>query len=112
MALTLGRLITIAAAAPELLADADAAAPELRRLAALLVEGADLMKAPALKKLAERVQRLAADLKIGEDLPAVVPVLTPMKAVKIAAGNPSPAQQALFSDEERALFERASASYS
>lgn len=92
--LSIGRLITIASAAPTVLAEADEAGPSLRKLTAMGVESAKLMKDPALLKLAMTVQKLIADLDLGGVVPPEE-VVTPKEAIqRIAEGNISPAEQA------------------
>lgn len=96
MATTIGRFITIATAAPQLLAKADKAGPSLRRLAALGVEIADLLKDPAMKDLVETVQKLITALDLGGDISAAE-VVTPKEAIqRIASGDLTPAQQSQF----------------
>lgn len=99
MAFTIGRMITLAAAAPGLLAKADKAGPSLRKLAALAVEGAKLMKDPALLEVAEAAQQLVGDLGLGGEIPQDE-ACTPKQAIeRIAAGEITPEQQRMFDRE-------------
>lgn len=107
MSTTLGRFITIASAAPGLLAKADKAGPSLRKFAAMGVEVAGMMKDPAMKDLAEAAQALINELDLGGAVQQAQ-VVTPAEAIKqIASGNVTPEQQKKLEqpfDRETQLF--------
>lgn len=101
MATTIGRIITLLKASPDILAKADKAGPSLRSLAALATQAAVLMKDPALLDLTRAAQALVNDLDFG-GAPAAAEIVTPAEAVKrIAAGEITPAQQRLWDRETR-----------
>lgn len=92
-ATTVGRIITVATYAPELFETGDKAGPSLRKLTALGVEAAGLMKDPALLAFLKVVERVVNDLDLGGVVPKSE-ICTPQEAIKrIAAGDISPDQQ-------------------
>lgn len=96
--LTIGRMITLASWGPRLMAEADAAGPTLWKVVGYVVGLADMMKDPAMSKLAASMQEMIAQLDFGTP-PEPEKIVTPEEAIRrIAYGD--------ITEEEQRQFDR------
>lgn len=96
--LTIGRMITLASWAPRLMAEADKAGPTLWKIVGYAAGIADMMRDPAMGKLAASMQEMIAQLDFGH-IPPPDKIVTPEEAIRrIAYGD--------ITEEDQRSFDR------